>query len=142
MPAFRDAFSAGRRGIPIVRTFNEAKKVTEKKYEQQVLTPKDGKPLGIAVVWKIEAQPDRSEIPVYIMVTTPPNTLIATITERMPTVLPEAHWEKWLGAEPATQDQLKGMLKAFEGEWNMGPQKPTKPPKPSKPEGPKQPTFF
>ena len=133
MPAFKDAFTVGRRGILIVRTFNEAKKVTDTKYEQQVLTPKDGKQLGIAVIWNYETQPDGTEILVYCMVTTPPNRQIGEITERMPAVLPEVLWDKWLGAEPATLAEIKDMLTPYEGEWDMAPQDPPKPPRPPKP---------
>ena len=31
--------------------------------------------------------------------------------DRMPVILSEAEWPKWLGEEPATEDELLAMLK-------------------------------
>ncbi len=51
LPTFRDAF-AHRRGLIALSTFNEAKEITPTKWEQQVITPRDGKPLAVAVIWE------------------------------------------------------------------------------------------
>ncbi len=50
-PTYRDAFF-NRRGLVIVRSFNEGKEITPTKTEQHVITPRDGKPLAIAVIWE------------------------------------------------------------------------------------------
>ena len=44
------------------------------------------------------------------VVTTAPNGVIGTLHDRMPVILPERHWAKWLGEEPATPAELKAML--------------------------------
>lgn len=137
---FKDAF-ASRRGLLVVKTFNEGKEVPSSrpggrsKTQQFTITPKDGKPIGIAVIWEREAQPDGAEMLTFAMVTTPPNRLIATITDRMPAVLPREHWAKWLGEDPATHDELKAMLTPYDdnGNWDMAPEQPPRPPRPPTP---------
>jgi putative SOS response-associated peptidase YedK len=44
------------------------------------------------------------------VITCPPNGVIGTLHDRMPVILPETHWAKWLGEEPATLAELKAML--------------------------------
>ena len=40
----------------------------------------------------------------------PPNAVIGALHDRMPVVLAEKDWAKWLGEEPATPDELKALL--------------------------------
>jgi putative SOS response-associated peptidase YedK len=44
------------------------------------------------------------------IITCPPNALIGTLHDRMPVILAEEDWAKWLGEEPATSDELKALL--------------------------------
>lgn len=137
---FKDAF-ANRRGILVCKTFNEGKEVPsskpggKSKTEQFVITPRDGKPISIAVIYE-QCPPDHGAFWTFAMVTTEPNKLIGTITDRMPAILQPGDWAKWLGEEPATVEELKGMLKPYEGDWDMGPEKPPAAPKPPKPPKP------
>jgi putative SOS response-associated peptidase YedK len=127
-PTFRDAFFR-RRGLVVVHSFNEGKEITPTKTEQHIITPRDGKPLAIAVIWERWAQA-AGVLESFAMVTVPANTLISTITDRMPAVLPPEHWAQWLGETPATVDELKRLLKPFEGDWDMqaAPRAQKKPP--------------
>ncbi|HUO94190.1 MAG TPA: SOS response-associated peptidase [Rhizomicrobium sp.] len=134
LPTFREAF-AQRRGLVAVTTFNEAKELSPTKREQQVITPKDGKPLAIAVIWERWTHRNEGELLTFAMVTVPPNRLIATVTDRMPAFLAPDEWSKWLGEEPASVEDLKALLKPVEGDWDMRPQ--TKAPPPPKPQKPK-----
>src|SRR5271155_380960 len=86
LPTFRDAF-AGRRGLIAVSTFNEGKEITPTKREQQVITPKDGKPLAVAVVWERWTHRTEGELLTFAMVTAPANRLIESVTDRMPAFL-------------------------------------------------------
>jgi putative SOS response-associated peptidase YedK len=47
------------------------------------------------------------------IVTTTPNSLIEPYHDRMPVVLAKADWPKWLGEEPATVDELFGLLRSY-----------------------------
>jgi putative SOS response-associated peptidase YedK len=133
-PAFADAF-LHRRGLLVVRTFNEGKEITPKKTEQHVITPRDGHPLAIAIVWERWGEIHAGSIDTFAMVTVPANALIATITDRMPAIVPPENWSQWLGEEPSHTEELKDMLKPFEGDWDMRPEKPAPPPRnPSAPQ--------
>jgi putative SOS response-associated peptidase YedK len=128
-PTYRDAFF-NRRGLVIVRTFNEGKEITPTKTEQHVITPRDGKPLAIAVIWE---RWRKMPLESFAMVTTAANALIGTITDRMPAVIAPEHWGRWLGEEPASVDELKAILKPFEGDWDMEAAARAKSPAPKKP---------
>jgi putative SOS response-associated peptidase YedK len=140
-PTFREIFFQ-RRGILPVHTFNEGEELTPRKTLQYVVTPRDGLPLGIAVIWNAWIAPNGAQLGTYAMLTTPANELIEEITDRMPAVIPSEHWAKWLGEEAATVDELKKLLVPLKGDWDMQPAgKP--PPKPKKPDrSPYQPDLF
>jgi putative SOS response-associated peptidase YedK len=130
-PTFRDAFLK-RRGLVFVETFNEGEEVTPRKTRQYIVRPCDGTLLAIAVIWERWQGRAPMDLLSFAMVTTPPNVLIGTITDRMPAVLPPEHWAKWLGEEPATVEELKALLIPFEGDWSMAPaEQPAPAPKPA-----------
>lgn len=120
---FRDAF-AKRRGILVVSTFNEGKEITPKKTEQYTIVPRGGEPLSIAVIWEQWMERAAGKLLTFAMVTVPANKLISSITDRMPAVVQPEDWLKWLGEVPAHAEELKAMLVPFDGEWDMGPEKP------------------
>ena len=124
-PTFKDAF-ARRRGLVVVHSFNEGKEVTPTKTEQYIITPKE--PLAIAVIW--EPGRDESSLLSFAMVTVAANALIGTITDRMPAVVAESDWPKWLGESPASVAELKALLVPVEGDWQMQPAAKARPPKP------------
>jgi putative SOS response-associated peptidase YedK len=134
-PTFREAF-ARRRGILPVTSFNEGEEITPTKTRQYVITPKAT--LGIAVIWERWIGPEGMLL-TFAMITTPANALIGTITDRMPAVLDETDWAKWLGEEAASPEELKAMLTPAEGDWDM--QAAGKPPAPPKPENPQASLF-
>ncbi len=117
-PAFSDAFSR-RRGLVAVRTFNEGKEISRSRTEQHVIAPRDGKPIAIAVVWQRWGEPHAGAIDTFAMVTVAANTLISSITDRMPAIVRPDDWAKWLGEEPSPLQELKAMLKPFDGDWEM-----------------------
>ncbi|MGH6870858.1 MAG: SOS response-associated peptidase [Rhizomicrobium sp.] len=132
-PTFRDAFHA-RRGILVVRTFNEGEDASPTKTIQHTLTPRDGKPLAIAALWEAWTHPEQGELLTFVMVTVPANRQIAAITDRMPAVLAPEDWATWLGEEPATPADLKSLLRTVDGDWDMAEEKKgAKRPPPEKP---------
>jgi putative SOS response-associated peptidase YedK len=134
-PTFRDAF-ARRRGLVLVDSFNEGEEITPKKTQQYVVTPRGRRRIAIAVIWERWNGPSPVPLDTFAMVTTPPNALIATITDRMPAVLDDADWAKWLGEEPATLEELKAMLRPSDIPMDMARAgKPPPPPKPAPAQG-------
>lgn len=131
---YRDAFF-NRRGLVVVRSFNEGKEISSSKTEQHVITDRGGKPIAIAVIWEVwKNAPATMKLESFAMVTTAANALISTITDRMPAVIAEKDWPLWLGEVPASVDALKAILKPYEGNWDMeaapraqkpGPKKPS-----------------
>lgn len=130
-PTFRDAFF-NRRGLVVVNAFNEGKEIAPKKTEQYVVTLKERPATAIAVIWERWAEQGKGVLETFAMVTVPPNALIATITDRMPALIADDDWAKWLGEEAATVDALKAMLRPSGLAMDMAKAaKPAPPPKPS-----------
>lgn len=118
-PTFSEAF-AERRGIVLVETFNEGEQLPSGKTQQWVIRPKDRKAIAIAVIWEEWAGDVGSEA-TFVMVTVPPNELIARITDRMPAILRQEDWDAWLGEDERPLKDVKSLLKTFddEGNWEM-----------------------
>ena len=131
-PTFSESF-AERRGIVLVETFNEGEALPSGKTKQWVISPKDRKPIAIAVVWE-EWVGDAGSEATFVMVTTPPNALIGRITDRMPAILRQEDWALWLGEVDAPLSDIKRLLATFDdaGAWEMMEQAPTKPAKVAK----------
>lgn len=132
LPTFRQAF-AERRGILMVATFNEGEELPNGKTKQWVIKPNDGQPVAIAVIW--ERWVNGAEVlDTFVQVTTPANTLISRITDRMPAILPREAWSLWLGETWAPLEEVKALLQTFEdgGTWTMTEQ--ARPKRPSKPQ--------
>lgn len=141
-PTFKESFFE-RRGLVVVSSFNEGEDVSPRKTIQHVITPDDGRPLAIAVIWDVWGEPHAGDLTTFAMITVPSNKLISAITDRMPAILQPADWAKWLGEEPATFDELKAMLKPAEGDWTMRLQNPPKAARPGPAKGrPGEPTLF
>jgi putative SOS response-associated peptidase YedK len=131
-PTFREAFLR-RRGLVVVSTFNEGREITPTKTEQHVLTPQDGKPVAIAVIWERWSERQGSSLLSFAMVTVPSTDPIKAITDRMPALIEETDWAKWLGEEPASIEELKALLRPSERGLDI--QKAAKPPrKPDQPD--------
>ncbi|MBL8845184.1 MAG: SOS response-associated peptidase family protein [Hyphomicrobium zavarzinii] len=129
-PTFAEAFVRGR-GILFTHTFNEGEELPSGKTKQWVITPKDNKPIAIAVIceeWRNGAE----ALHTFIQVTTPANALISRITDRMPAILCEDDWPLWLGETDAPLAQVKGALGMFEdgGNWMMVEQEASRKAKP------------
>ena len=144
LPTFAESFRE-RRGILLVRDFNEGEETGARSKRQWVITPKDGQPLAIAVIWQSFTRGAVST-PMFVQATTPANTLITPITDRMPAILQPDDWEVWLGETRAPLDEVKALLRTFEdnGAWTMQPQgaKKTAAPPKSAPTPPPQGDLF
>ena len=136
-PTFRAAFMK-RRGIVVVNTFNEGKEITPRKTEQYVVTLKERRATAIAVIWERWSEASKGVLETFAMVTVPPNALIGTITDRMPALLADDDWAKWLGEQPASVAELKSMLRPSDLPMDM--EKAGKPAPPPKPDP--QPSLF
>ena len=125
-PTFVSAFANGR-GILLVETFNEGEELPNGKTKQWTITPRDGAPLAIAVICEEWRNGDET-LWTFVQVTTPANSLIAPVTDRMPAILRPQDWPAWLGETDASLAEIKGLLSTRDdgGAWTIAPQEPKK----------------
>lgn len=136
LPTFAQAFASAR-GILMVHTFNEGEELPSGKTKQWVIAPQDGQPIAIAVICE-EWRNGTETLQTFVQVTTPANTLISRITDRMPAILPRETWARWLGETDAPLTEVKELLQTYEdgGNWIMTEQAASKPPSKPRPQKP------
>jgi putative SOS response-associated peptidase YedK len=116
LPTFKDVFLNGQRGIVVMRTFNEGLELPSGKTEQWTINPGDGVPRGFAFLWRrFEIGGLPAPLLACVMATVPASELVSPITDRMPAILEDADWAKWLGEEAASPAEVKAVLKTMEG---------------------------
>ena len=113
-PAFRDAWKRGQRCLVVTDGFYEWKKLDPKGKEKQpyAIAMADDGPMvmpGLWAKWKDPKSGD--EIQSCTILTTSSNEVMAELHDRMPVILDKADWPKWLGEEPATDEDLLAMLR-------------------------------
>lgn len=139
LPTFARAF-ASRRGILLTKTFNVGQELPSGKTIQHTITPRDSNPIGIAVIWEQWENRAEATLLTFVMVTVPPNPLIATVADRMPAILQEKDWPLWLGEVDAPLDEIKAILRTYSGDWDTAEQK--KPGRNTAIRGSSQPALF
>lgn len=137
--AYADAFQH-RRGLVIVSEFFESRHVTATKREPHRIWPDDGKPVALACIWERWKQPHAAPLETFAIITVAANALIAPVHDRMPAVIAEADWPKWLGETPARIEELKMLLRPCEDPMRIAPVNARKPAPP--PPRPVQPDLF
>lgn len=115
-PAYRKALTKRRCLIPADGFYEWRKRppepgVARKRTEPMFIHRRDGEPMAFAGLWSVWKVPDALAGSVgdadgwlrsCAIVTTRGNELLAPIHDRMPVVLPEADWDRWLDPHPAT----------------------------------------
>jgi putative SOS response-associated peptidase YedK len=67
--------------------------------------------LRMAGLWSTWRNPaNGEEIQSCTVLTCEPNAVMAEVHNRMPVILDESDWPKWLGEEPATEQELLALL--------------------------------
>jgi len=67
--------------------------------------------------WRDKAAADGAEwIRTCAIITGEPNELVSPIHDRMPVILPQEAWARWLGEEAADRDELQLLLKPYPAE--------------------------
>ncbi len=99
-PAFRDAFVRKRCLVP-VDSFYEWKREGTVRQPYRVVR-RDGRPLALAGLWAGWRDPATETVRrTFTIVTTTPNEALADLHDRMPVVIPEDAWDRWLDPAPA-----------------------------------------
>jgi len=114
-PSFRNAFKR-RRCLILSDGFYEWQKVTgEKTKIPMYIRLASGEPFAFAGLWEWWTPPggDGSEIRSCTIITTEPNSLMATIHNRMPAILPPDDYQSWLDPNEKQADELLGLIKPY-----------------------------
>ncbi len=110
-PAFRDAWRRGQRCLVMTDGLYEWRKTGVADKQPFAIGMADDSLMTMAGLWDEWRDPLNGEIVrSCTIITTEPNDLISTLHDRMPVILDEADWSKWLGEEPASDAELKGLL--------------------------------
>lgn len=70
----------------------------------------DGEPLALAGLWGSWRDDAGERLTSCTVITTAPNELVAPIHDRMPVILPQSGWERWLDPEFGDIDALRQLL--------------------------------
>lgn len=110
---FRGAFKSRRCLVPVDGYF-EWKANKGAKKQPYALAMKSGRPFCIAGIWEPRRIPELAvEQKTFALITCAPNDLVATIHDRMPVILHEKDYARWLS--PAVSDP-SDLLVPFPGE--------------------------
>jgi putative SOS response-associated peptidase YedK len=108
-PAFRDAFRRKRCLVP-VDSFYEWKREGTIRQPYRVVR-EDGRPLVLAGLWAGWRDPATDTVQrTFTIVTSTPNEQIAGLHDRMPVIVQEDAWERWLDPTPVDPGELLGLL--------------------------------
>ena len=112
-PAFREAFKRRRCIVP-VDSFYEWKREGTVRQPYRVAR-EDGRPLALAGLWAGWRDPETDQVRrTFTIVTTTPSDAMADLHDRMPVVLEESTWDRWLvdgrAGPPVDEVELLAML--------------------------------
>ena len=119
-PTFKDAWKRRHRGLVVGDNFYEWKKLDEKGKLKQpyAIGLADGSVMAMAGLWESWTDPLNGEQVLSCTVfTCAPNQAMAAVHDRMPVILAESDWPKWLGEDPASEDELLAMLRPCPDDW-------------------------
>ena len=72
---------------------------------------KNGTPFGLAGHWENWKDPARGDwVRTFTIITSTPNDAVADLHDRMPVVIDEDAWDRWLDPAPADPGELVGLL--------------------------------
>jgi len=108
-PSFRGAFRHRRCLMP-ADGFYEWKAMPKGPKQPYYIRRRDGKPFAMAAIWDNWMSPNGSEIESCAVVTTEANATLGDIHHRMPVILDEADWDRWLDPA-ATPKELAALMK-------------------------------
>jgi putative SOS response-associated peptidase YedK len=113
-PHFKDAWHRGQRCLVVTNGFYEWKKLDPKGKLKQAYAVgvADDSEMVMAGLWSTWRNPaNGEEVQSCTVLTCAPNASMAEIHNRMPVILDETDWPKWLGEKPATEEELLALLR-------------------------------
>lgn len=109
-PSFRNAYRR-RRCLVLADGFYEWRQNPDLKTKQPMyIRLTDHQPFAFAGLWEAWKSPDGNEIRSCTIITTQPNSLMQSIHNRMPVILPPEAYSEWLSNEDRQPAQLDKLL--------------------------------
>ncbi len=127
-PSFRDAWRWGQRCLVVTDGFYEWKKLDAKGKEKQpyAIAMADGGQMVMAGLWAKWKSPKAEEVLSCTVLTCAATGIVGELHDRMPVILTEIEWPKWLAEEAASEEELVALLKPcaddFLKVWPVGKQ--------------------
>ena len=115
-PSFRSAYKYHRCLIFADGFFEWQARPGSQSKVPHLIRLKSGKPFAFAGLWEDWHSPDGSEVKSATIITTTPNSLMASIHDRMPVILPPTAYALWLDPSPHFPVDLKGLLLPYPAE--------------------------
>jgi putative SOS response-associated peptidase YedK len=123
-PAFRDAFKRRRCLIPADGFYEWQEKPGSKGKQPWFIVLRNRLPMALAGLWERWRSPEGDEVESCAIIVTAANALMEPIHDRMPVILPPAHWNAWLAASTHDAKHLQDLLKPYPDEeiavWKVG----------------------
>jgi putative SOS response-associated peptidase YedK len=114
-PAFRGAWKAKRRCLVVADGYYEWRAADRQPF---AVALNDRGPMTFAGLWDFWSNPASSSakpLKSFAIITTPANTLLRSLHDRMPALLPPDCWAAWLGETAAAEGEIKALLKPYPG---------------------------
>ena len=113
-PSFRNAYKR-RRCLILADGFYEWQKMPGGKTKRPTyIHLQDRKPFAFAGLWEEWNSPDGSQILSATIITTEPNELVQPIHNRMPVILPESAYERWLTPGEVDSQTFSSLLLPYD----------------------------
>ncbi len=114
-PSFKDSFVNRRCLIPADGFYEWERMETGGKLPHYLFR-RDGSPLALAGLWASWSDEQGERITSCTVITTTPNDLVAPIHNRMPVVLTEDAWTRWLDSDFGDVEVLRLMMTSLDSE--------------------------
>ena len=118
-PMFRDAYARRRCLVP-ADAFYEWQEPEPGRKQPWAIARADGQPMVFAGIWEGWRGPDGTIIRSFAIVTTAANPTLRPLHERMPVILEEPDWPRWLGEDAGDPAPLLRPSDAELRTWRVG----------------------
>lgn len=113
-PSFRDAFKK-RRCLVVADGFYEWRRTGTEKVPMYIRL-KSGRPFAFAGIYETWYSPEGNKLSTCAIITTGPNDLMKPIHDRMPVIIPESEYDKWLDRKITETEVLRPLLVPYPAE--------------------------
>lgn len=109
--SFKSAFRK-RRCLVVTDGFYEWQRQGKEKLPWRIIHH-DAQPFALAGLWERWTDPDGQTLETATVLTTQANELVGRIHDRMPVILPAAHWSDWLDPDRTEVDDIRPLMGTY-----------------------------